>query len=301
MQRQVIQTTFRQTSIADRTQAIDSRGQGHRTTVQAREEVLQLRCICLKIREVGTEIGIVDIRHADGRHVSFQYRLTVITQGDGLESQRVQGSGNGSIEGDRPVETCHTRHKQRDVGRYQTSLVESESHLDIMCRTINIQVTSREEHLYTTHVQTRMRQAGSKGRHGHDGVVNDQVRLNGLQVKAVVTAFAGHRQGDIVDLRVQRFGTEVTQVHIRMVQMGIKRLIPHTEVLKTDVTHREDAAGQVMLLFLFLGRNEERIVPRAVSALIDVRHHILHPHSGERYLVTEEGDRAEGGIELTGI
>ena len=164
-----MKTSFRQTAVVHIAQTMNLYRQTHRTTVQLREEILQLRRIGMHLRQVCPQIGVGHIRQSNSRHVSLQHGFAVIAQHHIAESNRVQRTAHGSGQAQRPFERLESRDEKRYLRRHQLRID--------MKRCIQRSGVQRQAQDYLAQRQTGLRQARTQRRHGEQAVRQDHMRI----------------------------------------------------------------------------------------------------------------------------
>ena len=71
MQRQIVQTTFRDTTVMDVAQTVHLFGQTDRAVIQLRKEILHFGSIRIHVAQVRTQMRIIEIRQTYRRNIAF--------------------------------------------------------------------------------------------------------------------------------------------------------------------------------------------------------------------------------------
>ena len=156
-----MQMSLRQTAIMNISQTMNHFRHTHRTAVELREKILQLRRIRMQIGQVSTHIRIRYIRQTDCTHIAFQHRTAVITHSQIMECQRIERAIQGATKGDRTLQTFRAGNEQRYIGWNQLRFIKTQGKRDIVCGLAQIKrIHGRKFHFDAAHVQTRLGKTG---------------------------------------------------------------------------------------------------------------------------------------------
>ena len=154
-----MQSSFQCAAVMDIAQAMHSRRQKGRTVVELRKKILQPCGIRLQIGEICFQIGVFQIRHSGDTYVTGQDRMIVIMQLDVLTAKRITCSTDSAIQHKRGTHSFHLGHKERYICRDDFRSAEVNR---IGCFLHPLLLghgrIGRDTHLYTAHVEMRLRQ-----------------------------------------------------------------------------------------------------------------------------------------------